>query len=83
MTPTISVVSQPVRIETMPRRTAAFHRSKPEDSACEARTRPTIATRTAARATQTLPLTLELRGRGGGSQRGDGVCPRRQGPAVG
>src|SRR4030095_5366073 len=58
----------------------AFHRSKPEASACEARTRPTIATRTAARATQTLPLTPRLRGRGGGSPEGRRRLPPPPGP---
>src|SRR5829696_3993500 len=83
LTPTISVVSQSVRIWTMPRSTAAFHRSKPEASACEARTRPTIATRTVARATQTLPLTPRLRGRGGGSPEGRRRRPRPPGPRCG
>src|SRR5215213_7303253 len=83
LTRTISVVSQSVRIWTMPRSTAAFHRSKPEASACEARSRPTIATRTAARATQTLPLTPRLRGRGGGSPEGRRRLPPPPGPRCG
>src|SRR5829696_1474954 len=83
LTPTISVVSQLVRIETMPRSTAAFHRSKPKASACEATTRPTIVTRTTARPTQTLPLTPRLRGRGGGSPEGRRRLPPPPGPRCG
>src|SRR5262245_53945051 len=83
LTPTISVVSQPVRIETIPRSMAAFHRSKLEANAAETRTRPTIVTRVALRVIQTLPLTPRLRGSGGGSPEGRRRLPLPPGPRCG
>jgi hypothetical protein len=81
--PTIRVVSQPVRIETTRRSTAAFHRSKPVASACEASTSTTIAMNDTARVIQTLPLAPSCHGSGGGSPEGRRRLPPPRGPCCG